>query len=285
MMILRTMKRMRMSCIRLLRNVLMHHKGSGGITDRGVPRVFHLVGLCVVKELEIHAETIGTTVFHLCHHVEEHSDGVTTTYCVPKLLQVTCEAWSVQSFDEIHTLFVQNLNRLVYITTGLVVVGVPEPLAPVAEVRRYHKTYGRILEVLSKYLAIFGLGICRKAPYHDRDNVEATPHHLHDLGNVRKLHLDAVLILVSFDSHHLKMPGIKEFPIYIRIDPEIIQRSLVGGVLGHRTPGQSHVVGRTKDEDCPDNVRVDLLEAVCCSGSAVSVASMRADHGPCRGGL
>ena len=39
------------------------------------------------------------------------------------------------------------LNRLMYLPLVLVEVGVSEPLAPVAEVGRYYKTDGRILNI------------------------------------------------------------------------------------------------------------------------------------------
>ena len=69
----------------------------------------HLTGLGVFEELEIHGVTIGEAGSDLRHHVEEHTDGVTSADRVPVLLEVGCEPLGVQPLNDVHSSMVKCL--------------------------------------------------------------------------------------------------------------------------------------------------------------------------------
>ena len=133
------------------------------------------------------------------------------------------------------------------------------------------------LQIFGKNLSIFGLRAGWESPHHDRHNTELTPGWLHHLGNVGQLHLDAVLVLVSSNTHQLELASVEQLLDDVSVDAEVAQWSLVDRALSHRAPGESHVVTGAQDEDGLDSVGVQLLEAVGSCWSTVAVASVGRD--------
>merc|ERR1711973_833390 len=124
---------------------LMHHKSGSSIAHGRVAWIFHLIGLRIIKELEIHTIAIAAASFHLSNHVEKDPNWMTTTDGVSKPFQVAGKPRSIKPLNKVHALFVKSLDVLVDVTRLLIVLGVAEPLTPVTEVRGYHKAVGRIL--------------------------------------------------------------------------------------------------------------------------------------------